>query len=191
MLEGPLPEKRALRARLPGALAEGNSAVLASDFAIPLVDAVKCALNVSVNIELKSLAEALARPDADKWIAAALAEIEAHVENGTWELAQLPPGRRAIGSRWVFKIKRLPDGSVDKYKGQVVAQGYSQVHGIHYTEVFASMARMAAMCTVLAIAAAEDLELESVDVSTAFLNGKIDAEIYMKIPEGLEVEGDP
>ena len=49
-------------------------------------------------------------------MAAALAEIEAHLQNGTWELAQLPPSRRAIGSRWVFKFKRLQDGSIDKYK---------------------------------------------------------------------------
>ena len=53
----------------------------------------------------------------DGLISAALAEIEAHVENGTWELAQLPPGKRTIGSRWVFKLKRKPDGSIDKYKG--------------------------------------------------------------------------
>jgi len=142
-------------------------------------------------MEPKTLADAMSRPDAESWIAAALAEIEAHLTNGTWELAQLPPGRRAIGSRWVFKLKRKPDGSVDKYKGRIVAQGFSQVRGIHYNEVFASTARMAAMRTVIAIAAAEDLELHSVDVSTAFLNGEIDAEVYMKIPDGLSVEGDP
>ena len=186
-----LPPKRASRARQPGALAEASLAGPADDIAIPLVDAVECALSTSESIEPRSLAEALKRPDADKWVAAALAEIEAHLQNGTWELAQLPPGRRAIGSRWVFKIKRTPEGFIDKYKGRVVAQGFSQIQGIHYNEVFASTARMAAMRTVMAIAAAEDLELESVDVSTAFLNGEIDAEIYMKIPEGLEVEGDP
>jgi hypothetical protein len=118
-------------------------------------------------------------------------EIEAHLENGTWELAQLPPGRRAIGSCWIFKIKRKPDGSIDKYKGRLVAQGFSQIRGIHYDEVFASTARMAAMRTVIMIAAAEDLELESVNISTAFLNGDIDAEVYMKIPEGFEVDGEP
>jgi hypothetical protein len=126
-----------------------------------------------------------------KWVAAALTKIEAHVQNGTWVLAQLPPGKRAIGSQWIFKIKRTPEGLIDKYKGRIVAQGYSQIPGVHYNEVFASMARMAAMRAVMAIAAAEDLELESLDVSTAFLNGKIDAEIYMRIPEGLEVEGNP
>jgi len=66
-------------------------------------------------------------------------------------------------------VKQKPDGSIDKYKGRIVAQGFSQVQGVHYNEVFASTARMAAMV------AAEDLELDSVDVSTAFLNGEIDA----------------
>ena len=121
----------------------------------------------------KTLAEALKRSDADMWIAAALAEIDAHVRNNTWVLTQLPPGRKAIGSRWVFKVKRLPDGSIDKYKGRIVAQWFSQVKGIHYNEVFAPTARMAAMRTVIAIAAVEDLELEAVDISTAFLNGEI------------------
>lgn len=65
-----------------------------------------------------------------------IAEIEAHLENGTWELAQLPARRRAIGLRWVFKVKRKADGSIDKYKGRIVAQGCSQVRGIHYNEVF-------------------------------------------------------
>ena len=190
-LEPPLPPKRASRARVPGALAEANSADLTDGFAVPLVDAVECAMATSADIEPKTLADALKRPDADKWVAAALAEIEAHLQNGTWELAQLPPGRRAIGSRWVFKIKRLPDGSIDKYKGRIVAQGFSQVQGVHYHEIFASTARMAAMRAVLAVAATEDLELESVDISTAFLNGDIDAEVYMKVPEGLEIEGDP
>ena len=187
----PLPPKHVSRAWLPSALAKANSAGPTHGFTIPLVDAVECALNTSITIEPKTLANALKWPDADKWVAAALAEIEAHLQNSTWELAQLPPGRRAIGSCWVFKIKHLPDGSINKYKGRIMAQGYSQVQGIHYNEIFASTARMAAMRTMLAIAAAEDLELESVDISTTFLNGDIDVEIYMKVPEGLEVEGDP
>ena len=102
----------------------------------------------------------------------------------------MPPGRQAIGSHWVFKIKQKPDRSVDKYKGWVIVQGFTQVHGIHYNEVFTSTARMAAVHTMIVIAAAEDLELETVDVSTVFLNGDIDAEVYMKIPDGLEVDGD-
>lgn len=194
-LDDALPEKCHSRARCPGALAEAHTVTEQSDggdsLAIPLVDAVEWAFLTSDSIEPRTLADALKRADADKWVAAALAEIDAHVRNGTWVLTQLPPGRRAIGSRWVFKVKRLPDGSIDKYKGRIVAQGFSQVQGVHYNEVFAPTARMAAVRTVIAIAATEDLELETVDISTAFLNGDIDAEIYMKIPEGLEVDGEP
>lgn len=103
----------------------------------------------------------------------------------------MPPGKRAIGLHWVFKVKHKPDGSINKYKGHIVAQGFFQVHGIHYNKVFTSTACMAAMHTFIMLAAVEDLELESVDVSMAFLNGEIDVEIYMKIPKGLSIVGDP
>src|SRR5258706_15652017 len=123
-LGAPLPEKRHSRARQPGALLEANSGAELDSIDIPLVDAIECAFITSGSMEPRTLADALTRPDAERWVAAALAEIEAHLENDTWELAQLPPGRRAIGSRWVFKIKRRPDGSIDKYKGRIVAQGF-------------------------------------------------------------------
>ena len=111
------------------------------------------------------------------------------MELGSW-LSYLQGSGRS-GPAGFLKIKRKPDGSVDKYKGRIVAQGFSQVQGVHYNEVFASTARMAAMRTVIVIAAAEDLELDSVDVSTTFLNGGIDAKVCMKILDGLCVEGDP
>jgi len=187
-----LPPKRASRARQPGALAEdAGHAESAEEVIVPILAAMDYAFATVGTAEPRTLAEARTRPDAAKWLEAAYAELHAHVTNGTWELTQLPPGKRVIGSRWVFKVKRKPDGSIDKYKGRVVAQGYSQIAGVHYGEVFASTARMAAMRTVIALAAIEDLELETVDISTAFLNGDIDREIYMKIPEGLEVDVEP
>ena len=117
-----------------------NLAGASSPFSIPLLDVVDFAFNTVAALEPKTLAEALKQPDADKWINAALVEIEAHIQNGTWELAQLPLGKQAIGSQWVFKIKRTPEGLIEKYKGHIVAQGFSQIHGIHYTEIFASTA---------------------------------------------------
>ena len=93
-----LPEKRVLRGRIPGALAEANVSVEGGCIAIPVVDAMECAFSTSECMELRTLADAMSRPDAASWVAAALAEIEAHLDNGTWELAQLLPGRRAIGS---------------------------------------------------------------------------------------------
>ena len=111
------------------------------------------------------------------------------MENGTWELTRLPHGKNAIGSRWVSKIKKNSDGSIDRYKGRLVAKGYAQRHGIDYTDTFAPTARLAALRTVIALAAIEDWELETIDISTAFLNGEIDTDVYMKIPEGVEIDG--
>ena len=194
-LDDTLPEKHHLRACCPGALAEAHAVTEQTnggdDLAISLVDAVKWAFLTSNSIKLRTLADALKHMDADKWVAAVLVEINAHVCNGTWVLTQLPPGRRVISLHWVFKVKHLPDRSINKYKGWIVMLGFSQVQGVHYNEVFAPTACMAAVQTVIVIAATEDLELEMVDISTAFLNGDIDAEIYMKIPEGLEVDGEP
>ena len=122
----PLPAKRPSQARQPGALSEdARIAGVSSSDTFPVLGAMEFVFNTAAALEPKPLAEALRRPDADKWVEAALAEIEAHIVNGTWELVQLPPGKRAIGSRWVFKVKRTPEGLVDKYKGRVVAQGFS------------------------------------------------------------------
>jgi hypothetical protein len=97
--------------------------------------------------------------------------------------------RQAIGSRWVFKIKQNPDGSIDRYKGRIVAKGYAQREGIDYLKTFAPTAHFGALRTVIALAAVEDMELESIDIATAFLNSLINAEVYMTKPEGVEIPG--
>ena len=99
---------------------------------------------------------------------------------------QLPPGRKAIGCRWVFKLKRKPDGSVDRYKARLVAKGFSQRPGLDFGQVFAPTARWAALRAIFALAAIEDLELYSLDISNAFLNGEIDHEVFMQTPEGFK-----
>jgi hypothetical protein len=133
----------------------------------------------------KTLAEALAREDGEWWYKSAYDEIKALVDNGTWKLVKLPPGRKAIGSRWVFVLKRKKDGSIDRYKGRLVAKGYSQRPGFDFKDTFAPTAKWATLRAVLAIAALEDLELESVDISSAFLNGELEEEVYMEQPEGF------
>jgi hypothetical protein len=157
---------------------------------IPIYDAMEFCLNATQSeAEPNTLREALKRPDGDKYLEAAYEEIQAHLENRTWELMRLPHGKRAIGSRWVFKIKRDATGAIERYKGRVVAKGFAQRPGVDYTETFAPTARFASLRTVIALAALEDWELESIDISTAFLNGEIDAEVYMKQPEGFEAVG--
>ena len=99
---------------------------------------------------------------------------------------RLPADRKAIGCRWVFKLKRKADGSVDRYKARLVAKGYSQRPGLEFSEVFAPIAKWAALRAILALSALEDLELYSVDISTAFLNGDMEHDVYMQQPEGFE-----
>ena len=111
----------------------------------------------------------------------------AHWTNGTWQVVTLPPGEKAIGSRWVFKLKRNADGSIDRFKARLVAQGFSQRPGIDFHEVFAPTMRWGSIRSVLAIAALEDMEIESLDVSNAYLNGRMPEgeEVYMRQAEGF------
>ncbi|KAG8798251.1 hypothetical protein FRC16_007621 [Serendipita sp. 398] len=158
---------------------------------IPILDGPDYVLGVSDHLEPRSLKEATSRPDADQWFKAACDEIRSLAENGTWKLVQLPFGRSAVGSRWVFKAKRDSEGKIERYKGRLVARGYLQRSGIDYDETFAPTTSLTAIHSVMALAAFEDWELESVDVSTAFLNGHMDRKVYMKLPEGIRIEHNP
>ncbi|THH07313.1 hypothetical protein EW145_g3454 [Phellinidium pouzarii] len=126
------------------------------------------------------------RPDAHLWEQAAMEEFISLVENGTFTPVRLPSDRKTIGCRWVFKLKRKADGSVDRYKARLVAKGFSQCPGLEFSQVFAPTAKWAALRAILALAALEDLELYSIDISTAFLNGDLDHDVYMDQPEGFE-----
>ena len=126
------------------------------------------------------------RPDAHLWEEAAMQEFVSLIENGTFQPVRLPADRKAIGCRWVFKLKRKADGSVDRYKARLVAKGYSQCPGLEFSEVFAPTAKWAALRAILALSALKDLELYSIDISTAFLNGDMEHDVYMQQPEGFE-----
>jgi hypothetical protein len=136
--------------------------------------------------EPRTLRDVLKCPDADLWYQAAVKEMEVHIENGTWELVKLLPGCKAIGSQWVFKVKCNTDGSVECYKAHIVAQGFSQRPGVNFNEAFAPTTKWAALRVIFALAALEDWELESVDISNVYLNGELkDVEVYMRQPEGF------
>ena len=139
--------------------------------------------------EPTTYAEAMSRPDADLWLAAIKAEYQSLQTTGTYRLTRLPAGRQAIGCKWVFKIKRHADGSIDRYKARLVAKGFSQKEGLDYKETFAPVAKFASIRTMLALAAHQDYEIHQMDVKTAFLNGDLDVEIYMRQPEGFVAEG--
>ena len=137
----------------------------------------------------KSLKAALKRSDGQQWKEAAKLEYDSHIANGTWKLVDLPPGAKCIDSRWVFRVKRKADGSIERYKARLVAKGYSQRPGFDYNEVFAPTFRFAAIRTIIALAAIHNLHLRSVDISHAFTNGDLDETIYMRQAEGFHEGG--
>jgi transposase InsO family protein len=129
--------------------------------------------------------EALHSPDAAQWVHAMTEEVNSLKENKTWELVRLPDGRQAIQCKWVFKTKYLPNGNIDKFKARLVAKGYTQKAGIDYSETFSPVVKFETVRIVMAITAADDLEIVQFDIKTAFLNGDIAELLYMEQPEGF------
>ncbi|CAL8991331.1 unnamed protein product [Prunus brigantina] len=111
-------------------------------------------------------------------------------QNHTWTLTSLPPGKRAIGSRWVYKIKHKSDGSVERYKARLVAKGYTQTEGLDYSETFAPVAKLVTVRCLLAVAAHHTWPLHQLDVQNAFLHGDLEEEVYMLPPPGLRRRGE-
>jgi hypothetical protein len=129
-----------------------------------------------------SVQEALKRPDAVQWQDAINAELTALVEKNTYTEMVLPPGKTAIPSKFVLNIKRDAFGKIDKYKARLVALGCRQIAGEDFTEVFAPTIQLSTVRVLLAIAAARGLHVHQIDVKTAFLNGDIEEEVYIKPP---------
>ena len=120
-----------------------------------------------------------------KWLEALNSEIDSLNENETWTLEYLPAGRKAIPCKWVYKIKQNPDGSVDRFKARLVIKGCSQRRGLDYGQTFSPVVRASSIRAVISIAASQKMVLTQFDVSTAFLYGELEEEIYMEQPEGF------
>jgi len=131
-----------------------------------------------------SYAEAMRSNDARDWTEACQYEMDALSKNKTWELVDLPPNRKAVKSKWVFKLKA--DG---RYRARLVAKGFTQIPGIDYDQTFSPVARFESLRLLLALAALEDWEIHQMDVKSAFLNGVLDEEIYMEQPQGFVTAG--
>ena len=139
--------------------------------------------------EPKSLAHAKTLPDWPEWNAAAQSELDSLKENDVYDVVDLPPGRKVVGSRWVFKVKQNSDGSIERYKARLVAQGFSQQPGVDFDEIFSPVVRYDSLRLLLALSASKGWRPRQLDIKTAFLYGILKEEVYMQLPEGSRIAG--
>jgi transposase InsO family protein len=132
-----------------------------------------------------SYQEALNSPDAMHWLKAASEEHESLKKTNTFRLVELPIGRKALGSKLIFKLKTRADGTPERYKARIVVQGFSQREGIDFTETYAPVVRYESLRFLLALAVLLDLEIHQMDVDSAFLQADLDDEVYVRQPEGF------
>ena len=134
-----------------------------------------------------SYKQAMASPKASFCQKGIDKELASQHKNKTWQLVPRSQASNVLTSRWVFRVKQLPDESgklVETAKGRLVARGFEQVEGLECTETFAPVFKFTTIRLLLALVAHFDLELHQMDVVTAFLNGDLEEEIYMEQPDG-------
>jgi hypothetical protein len=118
-------------------------------------------------------------------------ELENFERNQVWELVDPPPGCKPIGTKWVWENKQREKGEVVRNKSRLVAQGFSRKEGINYEETFAPVARLEAIRILLAFSVAIGFKLHQIDVKSAFLNGVLEEEVYVRQPPGFKSEDYP
>ena len=109
-------------------------------------------------------------------------------KNKTYDLVELPKGKKVLKNKWVLKLKKDGDKLV-KYKAWLVVKGFNQKQEIDFNEIFFPVVKMSSIWVVLGLVASLDLELEQLDVKTTFLHGDLKEEIYMDQPEGFKLKG--
>jgi hypothetical protein len=114
-------------------------------------------------------------------------EIESLENRETWEIVDKPQGKPIVSCKWVYKLKLNSAGEVARYKARLVARGFSQTYGVDYKETFAPVTRLETLRMMFAFAVENDWEIRQVDVKNAYLYGDLDEEIYMAVPEGMDI----
>ena len=114
----------------------------------------------------KTFSEATKDP---QWVEMMNVEMQVLSKNETWDLIPSSPHQKAIGCRWIFKVKHNADDTINRFKAWLVAKGYAQTHGTDYEETFGSVAKMSTIRTVIALAIAKGWHLHQIDVKNAFL----------------------
>ncbi|GJU00031.1 putative RNA-directed DNA polymerase [Tanacetum coccineum] len=138
--------------------------------------------HLNKNSEPRSFFEASQSP---QWIDAMNLEMSALLENDTWELVELPFGRKALNSKWVWKLKFKSSGEIERYKARLVAMGCAQKEGVDYEETFSPVVKMVTVRCLINLAVNQSWPIYQLDINNAFLYGDLDETVYMKPPQGF------
>jgi hypothetical protein len=139
-----------------------------------------------IDVEPSSFEEAT---DQQVWRDAMVEEYTSIMRNDVWDIVSRPEGKSVVSSRWLYKIKHVAYGSIEKFKVRFVARGFSQKEGVDYEETFSPVTRYASIQVVISIASVMRWRIHQMDVKTTFLNGIIEEEVYIEKPQGFEVHG--
>ncbi|KAI3822734.1 hypothetical protein L1987_10331 [Smallanthus sonchifolius] len=120
-----------------------------------------------------------------KWVNAMHIELTALYKNNTWSLVPQPLNRQIVDSKWLFRTKFHSNGSIERYKARLVAQGYSQTPGLDYSYTFSPVVKASTVRVILSLAVLNNWKLHQLDVNNAFLHGQLDECVYMEQPPGF------
>ena len=154
-----------------------NPAHLSHDYVVSLIKVLQ-------TNEPHSYSQAKLCPE---WVKAMNQELHALESNHTWVMTTLPRGKKALTSKWVYKTKYKPDGTVDRHNARLVIRGFEQLKGKNYKHTFSPVAKLTTVRLFIALSTARGWPLHQLDINNAFLHGFIDEEVYMLPPEGLSL----
>ena len=116
-------------------------------------------------------------------------EIAALEANNTWTLTPLPPHKKVVGCKWVYRVKYRTNGSIERYRARLVAKGFTQQEGLDFIETFFHVAKMTTVKTLLVVSVVRGWHLTQLDVNNAFLHGDLHKDVYMQLPQGFHCKG--
>ena len=140
-------------------------------------------LSVSGTIDPTSYKEA---SQLECWRKAMMVELQALERNKTWSLITLPPGKKIVGCKWVYRTKHRADGSIECHKARLVVQGFTQTEGVNFFETFSPVVKLTTFRFLLSFVVSSGWFLHQLDVDNTFLHGDLHEEVYMRLPPGLQ-----
>ena len=143
---------------------------------------------VPTSTDEPSLQEAMNSDYAKEWQVAIDTELAGMWEKGVFSDVPMPPNRKPVGTKYVLKIKRNADGTIERFKARLVAQGFSQQQGVDYGQTFSPVVATDVLRTVLALAAANSWDVQALDFTQAYLNADIDADLWVSLPDNKIVK---